>query len=130
MENKDFLEYPEALELKQLGFDEPCFGYYDGWYETKRLIISPDTSINELNGDIDAPTYSQAFRWFREKHNLDGMPYKSIEGSYYHWITKVGDNRSNQYEFYNKGIIYYKTYEEAEQSCLIRLIEIVKEDIK
>jgi len=23
---KDFIPYPEALALKELGFDEPCFG--------------------------------------------------------------------------------------------------------
>jgi hypothetical protein len=26
--NKDFTLYPEAFELKELGFDEPCFAYY------------------------------------------------------------------------------------------------------
>ena len=25
---KDFTLYSEALELKELGFDEPCLGYY------------------------------------------------------------------------------------------------------
>ena len=120
--NKDFVEYQEALELKQLGFNEPCFGVY----ATKDGYVRK-SAYDEIG---DAPTYSQAFRWFREKHGIDGMPYKSIEGSYYHWITKVGDNRNNQYEFYNKSIIYYKTYEEAEKACLIRLIEIVKEDNK
>jgi hypothetical protein len=26
--NKDFVPYEQALVLKELGFDEPCFGYY------------------------------------------------------------------------------------------------------
>jgi hypothetical protein len=26
--NKEFIPYAEALVLKELGFDEPCFGYY------------------------------------------------------------------------------------------------------
>jgi len=25
---KDFAPYPESLELKELGFDEPCFTFY------------------------------------------------------------------------------------------------------
>jgi hypothetical protein len=29
MKEKDFIPYEIALELKQLGFDESCFGYYD-----------------------------------------------------------------------------------------------------
>ena len=28
MIEKEFIPYELALELKQLGFDEPCFGYY------------------------------------------------------------------------------------------------------
>ena len=26
---KEFVPYNEALELRKLGFDEPCFGYYE-----------------------------------------------------------------------------------------------------
>ena len=26
--DKEFFPYEEALALKELGFDEPCFGYY------------------------------------------------------------------------------------------------------
>ncbi len=26
--NKEFIPYEQALALKELGFDEPCFGYY------------------------------------------------------------------------------------------------------
>ena len=27
--NKEFIPYEQALALKELGFDEPCFGYYN-----------------------------------------------------------------------------------------------------
>ena len=27
--NKEFIPYEQALELKELGFDEPCLGCYD-----------------------------------------------------------------------------------------------------
>ena len=26
--NKEFIPYEQALALKELGFDEPCFGHY------------------------------------------------------------------------------------------------------
>jgi hypothetical protein len=26
--NKEFVPYEQALQLKELGFDEPCLGYY------------------------------------------------------------------------------------------------------
>ena len=61
----EFVPYELALELKQLGFDEPCFGVY----ATKDGYVRK--SAYDENGD--APTYSQAFRWFREKSGLVGI---------------------------------------------------------
>ena len=65
---KDFIPYEEALALKELGFDEPCFAVY--FNTTQQLYF--DKYINEFNKDVRtlAPTFSQAFRWFRENHNL------------------------------------------------------------
>ena len=33
MLDKEFVPHQESLELKELGFDEPCFGFY---LETKK----------------------------------------------------------------------------------------------
>jgi hypothetical protein len=41
--NKDFVHYEEALELKELGFNEPCFGYYSKEF----LKTAYDKLINE-----------------------------------------------------------------------------------
>ena len=57
---KEFVTYEQALALKELGFDEPCFGYYD---EGGNLY----TEMVEV---LKAPLYQQAFRWFREKYGL------------------------------------------------------------
>jgi hypothetical protein len=40
--NKEFIPYEQALDLKELGFDEPCFGWYskDGtFYEGKMTLF-------------------------------------------------------------------------------------------
>lgn len=34
---KEFIPYEQALALKELGFDKPCFGYY---VETKEWILA------------------------------------------------------------------------------------------
>ena len=34
MKDKDFAPYPEALELKKLGFNEPCLEFYDIYEQT------------------------------------------------------------------------------------------------
>jgi hypothetical protein len=59
--NKEFVPYELALELKQLGFDEPCFGVY----ATKDGYVRK--SAYDENGD--APLYQQAFRWFEDNYS-------------------------------------------------------------
>ena len=109
--NKDFAPHEPSLDLKELGFDEPCFGWYskDGtFYEGKMTIHQ---------GLLCAPTFSQAFRWFREKYpDLDFGVDKIRNGTNnYHYHINL------QWEFFEG------TYEEAELACLKKLIKIVKQ---
>ena len=121
---KEFVPYAESLALKQLGFDEPCYAYYDGW--TKKLVeCLPYTGINEYNGDVDAPLYQQVFRWFREKHHLiGGVEYIGGATPSTTWwdIYVVGHFNTDA----SKMTMKYQPYEEAELACLRKLIEIVK----
>jgi hypothetical protein len=112
--NKEFVPYEIALDLKELGFDEPCLathGYLNLYIGTQ-------------DGHIDVPLYQQAFRWFRDKYELE----YSLRG-----------RKSMGYDFVIDGIkiptggrdskysnFVYPTYEQAELACLIKLIEIVK----
>ena len=110
---KDFVPYQEALELKQLGFDEPCFG----WFASDRTLVK---EVTEKSDFTLAPTYSQAFRWFREKYNLKSCIIfrTSMEDNkeYYDWLIK------------GQEVVYrhFTTYEQAELACLQKLIELVK----
>ena len=60
---EEFVPYDLALELKELGFDEPCFGYRDG---CGYLMIK---SIPHCV--ISAPTFSQAFRWLYQELGVE-----------------------------------------------------------
>ncbi len=129
--SKEFIPYEEALTLKELGFDEPCFGYY---YLNSRFIEDKITQQSVTN--IPAPLYQQAFRWFREKYGLfkqDYMFERKVQG--YSFIIYDIINHMNLYDFcYNNDgeLTGYglNSYEEAELACLRKLIEIVKEYIK
>jgi hypothetical protein len=120
--DKDFVPYEQALELKELGFDEPCFGMYDR--NEKLFIISPTNQISfKYLEYLCTPTFSQAFRWFREKYKIHSIINLTIIGTWYFELYDLNDKRNaeiktNQNEF--------KTYEEAELACLLKLIEIVK----
>jgi hypothetical protein len=125
--NKEFIPYELALELKELGFDEYCFAWYDS--EDQEILNYDNTrnSCGWLNGnDCTAPTYSQSFRWFREKHDID--IYIDIR------FLKHDDGISlKKYKvlipFPNELFIdvgLFTKHEEAELECLKKLIEIVK----
>jgi hypothetical protein len=125
---KEFLDYTEALALKELGFDEPCFAYYDV------IKMELDTISSEVcerlckhDTHFKAPTFSQAFRWFREKYFIHGEPlYKGGLTSQTAWYNYdiISTIDWDDSKVKNKQ---YKTYEEAELACLEKLIEIVKE---
>lgn len=101
--NKEFVPYDIALAMKELGFHEPCFGFYndEGIFEdviVRRIKLFPFPL---------APLYQQAFRWFIEEFD-----FKSgfILFDYITLKLKEGLN-----------------YQEAQDACLKKLIEIVKD---
>jgi hypothetical protein len=123
---KEFIPYGLALRMKVIGFDEPCFGYYE---DTGLTITFPSTSENGWKWvgnsiiptkNTSAPTYSQAFRWFREKYSYQSFISPSNELTYlaYDFTLKGFDGYFKSKQF--------KTYEEAELACLEKLIEIVE----
>ena len=125
----EFVPYELALELKQLGFDEPCFAFYDESLYFPNNENQYGTFCNQKldASSCSAPTYSQAFRWFRDKHQLDS----SISTSYVYLTVSYVKSPSKHYggsidskgTYTNTG--FYDTYEEAEIVCLKKLIEIV-----
>ncbi len=76
---EEFIPYELALELKNIGFEEHCFGYYSysHYYDKYFPIVYIKnylylSSKPEIPKDSRlAPTYSQCFKWFRKKHNLE-----------------------------------------------------------
>ena len=134
----EFIPYEQALELKELGFDELCIYAWcnkGGWNKYK-MIKEPITQILKTDGNpfggffsgknwnkeiipntknsikCSAPLYQQAFRWFREKYDIHYVIVKAES-----WFYTI--NGCNTQEGFN-------TYEEAELECLKQLINIVK----
>jgi hypothetical protein len=126
--NKDFTLYAEAFELKELGFDEPCFGVFS----FEKFNFGVFSSLSSTENTILVPTYSQAFRWFREKYNLRGFigfrPNVKMFDYHIYDMSLSGLEYTKQrtMEEFNKDP-KVGTYEEAELACLKKLIEIVKE---
>ncbi len=125
---KEFIPYEQALALKELGFDEPCFGFF---VKSDKINMFQECEWEERtnNGFIKdflnskycstAPTFSQAFRWFREKFGLNSHIHQENRDEYSYCC---GQGYSDEIGGY-RG---FETYEEAELECLKKLIEIVK----
>jgi hypothetical protein len=155
---KEFIPYQQALDLKELGFDEPCLAY---WYnetptnsQGQCLVYYKKPWDNQkiIRGIIRdyyyAPLYQQAFRFFREKydlvHEISWSKYKGGLNFDYDIFSLVlptddelgdeddvaSDKSMETYDsLVDKGFRHHEsnTYEEAELTCLIKLIEIVKD---
>ena len=120
----EFIPYDQALALKELGFDEPCFKGYTEEYKTLISFSNTHTNLSVKNTlptkPFTAPLYQQAFRWFREKYKLHTWIYQVQDGKFFFSLLKNGRYLvCNSFEF--------TTYEEAEIECLKKLIEIVKQ---
>lgn len=145
----EFVPYPLALRMKALGFDELCFGYYHIAPKHNKMVnynlnisdaakhdYTPYKNIVGIPW-MAAPTWGQAFKWFREKYKLPSF----IQSRYDKWQHKVchrysyGNNSSiflgaGESVNYWETITDYETYEEAELACLEKLLDIVEAKLK
>jgi hypothetical protein len=123
---KEFVPYELGFKLKQLGFDEPCLTCYD----RLEIIASHGKNVfdyknyNSSGYMVSRPTFSQAFRWFREKYNIHSFIIPLIDevGFVYKYQARVHTKESAV-----EIIGEFETCEEAELACLEKLIEIVEQ---
>ena len=143
MIEKEFVPYDRALRMKALGFNEPCISFYSKNGKHNYDVQNPCTNIGSWSDQehyCSAPTFSQAFRWFREKYNLYIKPdwcwtgdsqfvrfqiwkKRDIEGVFSKSVSIFIDGNPFKGEDEN---FYYK----AELACLDKLIEIVEQQKK
>ena len=132
----EFLPYDRALKLKQLGFDEPCFGYHytlngKDWKfaDNHKYHEIDDQLVIGANFTLLAPLFQQAFRWFRENYSLYSLigihPNTKEWYSSYQNLNWSGKETIDFIKTEDRRI-RFKTYEEAELACLDKLIEIVE----
>jgi len=143
---KEFVPYELAVKLKKLGFDEEGFIYISWynpipgnnsphiWSENGELPkkfqykFDPKSFMNDFKDIsfpvLQIPTFSQAFRWFREEYNrhsfIELIVEDKIRFDYVLYVDKDEDDCID----YGDGP--FETYEEAELALLNKLIEIVE----
>jgi len=120
---QEFIPYEQALALKELGFDEPCFAQWNDSNGFDGFGGSYKNSHFNRPDQVALPLYQQAFRWFREKYKLNSLIIDSISYSWYFNINNM------QIDDVVSEVLYFKSYEEAELECLKKLIEICKKNL-
>lgn len=125
---EQFVTYPIALKMKEMGFIEECFGiyYYDGSFN-EYILEHKDTEGYSVC--IPAPIWQQAIDWLREKKHLHVK--FMIEDS------DVFINKTWDFGIFNidwggdKEVRYlirasnYKTFEDAREASILKALEII-----
>lgn len=135
----DFIPYDRALRMKELGFNKPCFGFWKSNIKYQRFIsdygCNSDLGVmfgKEAKLIPTAPTFSQAFRWFREKYELT-WEHTFDDSQIQLYIGEIA-YPDNCLDFFKsievKYDCYNEAYEEAELACLDELIKIIEQQNK
>ena len=130
---KEFIPYEQALSLKELGFDEECLTQskhkklcsnkeQPGGCQLHNLHCAyPDCTIDKTVESIPLPLYQQAFRWFRKKYQIvfcyEPCLKKDLTYIFFIYVEVTGEK---------VFVVESKYNEEAELTCLQKMIEIVK----
>lgn len=114
---KEFIPYHQALELKLLGFKDECAAHYLDHDDLElKWKIYRNLSIDTYKC-LQAPTYRQAFRFFREKYNFHYSIGTSNICVYHIPVTN----------YHTTGMIQdCKSYDEAELECIKKFIQLAK----
>jgi len=124
---EQFVTYPIALKLKELGFDEPCLAMFNLEHNLrfiKNKTGHPNGSRNsECEPNVLAPLWQQAIDWFRSNHSFHISIYRLNNK----WCGDVYDILRQRYVTSNAfdGVLF-NAYEEAREQAILKAIELVK----
>jgi hypothetical protein len=132
---KEFVPYGQALELKKLGFNDPCMAAYvvgQFYFKGDNVVYSSADIPN-----VDSPTFAQAFRFFRYNYwyyasispsvDINNIDYTIEISQFFQEDRYVGVGEHQEYFPRGLEILHTErldTYEEAELACLKQLIKI------
>lgn len=94
---EDFVNFEIAKKLKEKGFDEACYNYYE---PLKHCLSELKTQFTNKEGEyygiITAPTISQVLKWLREKKGwIIVVRLYSTNGWYWFIQDKNGELKSS-----------------------------------
>jgi len=125
MITEDYVSFKTAKLLKEKGFDEQCYAYYNIFYDNdgkdlklwRKYPHRAQPNTNYLN----VPTLQTAMKWFREVHNISIEPFVDFgSGEGYWWTADVGYIKKD-------GLVTelcgYDSYEKAAEAAIKYCLE-------
>jgi hypothetical protein len=119
---EEFIGFEDSLELRKIGFDEPCLkmtilnvGIYG---ENKEWgILQKPLKNSDSTRIVTHPLWQQAFKWFRINYKIDFPIMENLP----EFVSQGG------YRYMFNGATYgANTYQDAERLRLIISIQLVK----
>ena len=133
---KNFLPYKQSIELKQLGFDEPCLAIYTNRYTNGEIYpkaIGQHEGSNvsgDKNSDFNSqsfwyvttPLYQEVLEWFRDEKNLFAEIFIDDDKTYGYLISYFVEQGRADKPIKRQ----FKTYNEAQLACIDVMIDSIK----
>lgn len=133
---KKFVPHQQSLELKELGFDDPCVGYYN---HNKQLMryFNPDEDWNSLENQtlknsqitmidfVTSPLWQDAFNFLWWKFNYYAEFFVDDNKTFGYMITTFIDEKRVDSDIVRK----FKTENECKKDCIINIINKIKENV-
>ena len=124
-----FVTYEQALALKELGFDEECLAYFND--KEFKYCLEDELVKNSLMSNSNSPIFyitiplkQQVFKFFRDKFNQHSfIELVEDDGIKYDYCLYVDKSPEECIDF---GDGPHNTYEEAENACIDKLIQLFK----
>lgn len=144
---QEFIPYHLAFRMKALGYDKPCFAFYN--HKKELYDINPNSFTAKNSGVhynvkfynifnkfimvklCTAPTWRAAFKWLRDKYNLWCFiqKYPTSENPNRCFYELKGNNiNTDKDESPNSymSLHWFNSYENAEIACLESLLYIAE----
>ena len=132
-----YVSFEIAKLLKKAGFNWEVKSYRKGLNGIFETTSIPDNfNDGTLTDWISAPTLNVAQRWLREEKNIEPVPWRwptkviFVEG-YKPWTYKITFYRDLEHvdidDINVSGENYFRTYEEAQEAGIKKVLELILE---
>lgn len=127
---KYFVPCEIALQLRELGFDEPCLAWYNcnesnkfTWCESKN-----SNSFTNKSKHATAPLYDQVIDWFIKTHKINIVSPRYTRSNKWYWrvelMYNILDDDFSSIKSYSN---FADTREQSVKDSILKAIELVKQ---